>query len=104
MAHVVAPQPGGPDEPGPPAADTGSAGAQRLPGPDLPGQVGDPPADVLVPDVQPEHQARVRPDLVQPGRAAGHPGPLAGDPDQAGALDVVQGQRDGGLGQAGDPG
>jgi DNA-binding transcriptional ArsR family regulator len=71
---------------------------------DLPGQVGDRAADVLVPDVQAQHQARVRPDLVQPGRPAGHPGPLTGDADQAGPLDVVQGQRDGRLGQAGNPG
>ena len=97
-------QVGQPDELGHPAADAGGVGADRGPGPDLPGQVGDRAADILVPDIQAEDQARVGPDLVQPGRTAGHAGPLARDPDQARALDVVQGQRHRGLGQARDAG
>src|SRR6202012_678552 len=84
--------------------DTGSAGPHLGPGPDVAGQVGDRAPDVLVPDVQAEHQAGVRPDLVQPGRPPRHPGALPGDPDQARALDVAQRQRHRGLGQPGDPG
>jgi hypothetical protein len=102
--RVLAQQPGQLDQLGDPGPDAGGAGAQGGPGPDLAGEVGDRAPDVLVPDVQAQHQSGVGPDLVEPGRTAGHAGPLPGDADQAGPLDVVQGQGHGGLGQAGDAG
>jgi oligopeptide/dipeptide ABC transporter ATP-binding protein len=92
------------DELGHPPADARSVGPQRFPGPDFPGEVGDRAADIFEPDVQAEHQACVGPDLVQPRRPARHAGPLPGDADQAGPLDIAEGQRHRGLGQAGDPG
>ena len=61
-------------------------------------------AQVLLADVQAQYVPGVRPDLVQQRRAAGHAGPLAGLPDQPGALHVGQGQRDRRLGQPGQPG
>ena len=103
-ARVLAQQSGQLDQLGDPGPDAGGVGAQGGPGPDLAGEVGDRAADVLVPDIQAEHQPGVGPDLVQPGRTTGHAGPLPGDADQARPLHVVQGQGHGGLGQAGNPG
>jgi hypothetical protein len=103
-ARVLAQQTGQLDQFGDPGPDAGGVGSQRGPGPDLAGQVSDRAADVLVPEVQAEHEPGVGPDLVQPGRATGHAGPLSRDADQASPLHVVQGQGHGGLGQAGDTG
>jgi hypothetical protein len=103
-ARVLAQQSGQLDQFGDPGPDAGGVGSQRGPGPDLAGQVGDRAADVLVSDVQAEHEPRVGTDLVEPGRTTGHAGPLSRGADQAGPLHVVQGQGHGGLGQAGDAG
>jgi len=46
----------------------------------------------VVPDIEAEHVARFRADLVEPGRPPGHPGPLPGHPHQAGPLH--RGQRE----------
>jgi hypothetical protein len=101
-ARVGAQQVGQVDQLADPGPDAGGVGSQRGPGPDLAGQVRDRAADVLVAEIKAQDQSGVGPDLVQPGRTPGHAGPLPGDADQPGPLDVVQGQRDGGLGQAGD--
>ena len=42
--------------------------------PDFTGQVSQGAAQVVVPDIEPEHKPRVRPDLVEPGRTPGHAG------------------------------
>jgi hypothetical protein len=103
-ARVVAQQAGQLHQLGDPGPDAGGVGPEGGPGPDLAGEIGDRAADVLVPDVQAQHEPGVRPDLVEPGRTAGHAGPLAGDADQADPLDVAERQGHGGLGQAGDAG
>jgi hypothetical protein len=103
-ARVLAQQVGQLDQLGDPGPDAGGVGPERGPGPDLAGEIGDPAADVLVPEVQAQHEPGVGPDLVELGRTTGHAGPLPGDADQAGPLDVAESQGHGGLGQAGNPG
>lgn len=103
-AHLSAQPVGQPDQLGDPAAHAGRPAAHRLPGADLAAQVGQRAAQVLLADVQAEHEPGVGPDLVQPGAAPGHPGAVAGRPDQPGPLHVRHGQRHGGLGQPGQPG
>jgi hypothetical protein len=102
--RVLAQQVGQLHQLGDPGPDAGGVSPHRGLGPDLTGEVGDRAADVVMPDVQAQDQPGVGPDLVQPGRTAGHPGSLSGDANQAGPLDVVQSQGHGRLGQAGDAG
>ncbi len=87
-----------------PLADTCYRAAGLGLGPDLTGQVGDRAAQVLVPDVQPEHVARVRRDLIQHGRPARNAGPLPGRAHQPRPLDVGQRQGHGRLGEPRQPG
>ena len=82
-------------------ADRCRADRRGEPGTDLAGQVGDRAAQVAQADVEAEDEPGVGPDLVKRGGAAGHPGPLAGQPDQPGPLKVRQGERHGRLGQPG---
>ena len=95
---------GQPDQLADPAADAGGPRGDRRCGQDAAGQVGQGSPHVFVPDIEAEHVARFRADLVEPGRPPGHPGPLPGHPDQAGPLHRGQRQRDGRLGQPGQPG
>ncbi len=87
-----------------PAAHARRPGPRRVLRADLAGQVGQRTAQVVVPDVQPQHEARIRPDLVEQGGAPGQARALPGDPDQPRALDVGQRLRDRGLGEPGDAG
>ena len=87
-----------------PVADRCRAHRHGQPGADVAGQVGDGTAQVAHADVEAEDEPGLRPDLVEQGGTAGHAGPLAGQPDQAGPLQVRQGERHGGLGQPGHAG
>ena len=91
------------DELGDPAARARRLGAERGPRDHVAGQVRDGAAQVLVADVQAEHVARLRADLIQHSGTARHAGPLPGLAHQAGALDIGQRQRHCRLGQAGQP-
>jgi hypothetical protein len=87
-----------------PAAPAGGVRPRRGPGPDLAGQVGEGAADVLRPHVQAEHEACLRPDLIQQRGPARPADALARFPDQARLLDGGEGEGHGGLGQPGQPG
>ena len=82
-------------------AQRGRVHRRGQPDPDLAREVGHRAAQVAQADVEAEHEPGLRPDLVKQGGPAGQPGPLAGQPDQAGPLKVRQGERDGRLGQPG---
>jgi hypothetical protein len=80
------------------------AGVVRPPvrlGADAAGEVGDRPAQELTADVETEDIAGLRPDLVEQGRRAADPCPVAGDTNEAVGFEIGKGEADGRLRQSG---